>query len=383
MNRSNSVSKWDLRKWLVTLIAAASLVGIFLATQRGPLAGTGDDLWPLSWMAWPVAGWIVLVSRPGNRIGRLCLGIGATMGLAFGLQSVVLDVGPASAAWIELAYTVLGVLPFLLIVAVLNTFPSGTYAGRVEAIVGRALIVVGSWALLGFLISPEPLSDTGLGNPLATPAFSGLAVITNDSGFLLVVVLALAALTRLVIRGRRSTGVERLQFRWLTLGGAVFVLIGGAAQFLPDDSPARFVWLLGGCSIPTSVGVAVVKYRLYEIDRIISRSIGYVLVVGTSALVWVAAITLLTTVLPAGSSLAVAASTLSVATLFNPLRRRVQERVDRRFNRSRYDGQHELDRVSELMRHEINPESVIEHWVGTVAGTMQPTSIAVWVRGER
>jgi hypothetical protein len=382
MKTADSVSGGHLRRLLVTSIAAASLVGIVLATLRGPIASTGDGLWPLTWVAWPVAGWMVLVRRPGNRIGQLCLGIGATMGLALGLQSMVLDVGPAAAAWIELTYTVLGIVPWLLIVAVLNTFPSGSYAGRAETILGRALIAVGSWALLGFLISSEPLDDTGLNNPLATPQLSGLAVITNESGFLLVVFLGLGALACLFARGRRSSGVERQQFRWLLLGGAVFVVVSGAGQFLPENSSASLLWVLGGWSIPTSIGVAVIRYRLYEIDRIISRSIGYVLVVGSLALVWVVTVTLLTTVLPAESPVAVAASTLSVAALFNPIRRRVQDWVDRRFNRSRYDGQQVLDQLSASLRDEIDSESVKEQWVGAVVGTMEPASIAVWVKGE-
>jgi hypothetical protein len=370
------------RGWLITLTAAASMVGIVLGSLRGPLAGTSDSLWPVSWLAWPLAGWMVLIRRPGNRIGMLCQAIGVTWGLAFGLQSMVLDVGPTVAPWVELAYTVLGVVPWLLIVTVLNTFPSGGYAGRAETLLGRAVVVVGVWALLGFLISPEPLVDTGLDNPLGVPELSLLTRITDESGFALIVLLALGALARLVIRGRRSSGVERQQFRWLMLGGSLFLVVTSAAQFVPEDSPAELVWFLGALGIPVSIGVAVIRYRLYEIDRILSRTIGYVLVVGSLAVVWVAAVTLLTSVMPAESPLAIAGSTLAVAALFNPLRRRVQDWVDRRFNRSRYDAQRVLDHLSASMRDEIDPESVREQWLGAVVGTMQPASVAVWVKGR-
>jgi hypothetical protein len=372
-----------IRGWLVTLATAASVVGIVLGSIRGPLAGTSDSLWPVSWLAWPLAGWMVLIRRPGNRIGLLCLAIGATQGLAFALQSMVLDVAPPVAAWIELAYTVLGIAPWLLIVAVLNTFPTGDYAGRAETVLGRALIVVGAWALFGFLISPEPLVDTGLDNPLAVPQLSGLAVVTDESGFLMVVALGLGALGRLVARGRHSSGIERQQVRWLMLGGTFFVVIAGAAQFIPENSAAELVWFLGGFAIPISIGVAVIRYRLYEIDRIISRTIGYVLVAGSLAAVWGGSVTLLTSVLPAESPLAVAGSTLAVAALFNPLRRRVQGWVDRRFNRSRYDAQLVLDHLSASMRDEIDPESVRERWLGAVVRTMQPASVAIWVKGAK
>ena len=139
---------------MITFIAAASVVGIVMASLRGPLAGTGDGLWPLTWLPWPAAGWMVLLRRSGNRIGQLSLAIGATMGSAFALQSMILDFAPNVAAWIELVYTVLGIVPWLLIVAVLNTFPTGSYASRWEALVGRGLVALGLWAMIGFTIIP-------------------------------------------------------------------------------------------------------------------------------------------------------------------------------------------------------------------------------------
>jgi hypothetical protein len=382
MKRPDSVSGWDLRRLLVTSIAAASLAGIVLATLRGPIASTGDGLWPLSWLPWPVVGWMVLVRRPGNRIGQLCLGIGATMGLALGLQSMVLDVEPAVAAWIELTYTVLGIAPWLLIVAVLNTFPSGSYAGRAETILGRALIAVGSWALLGFLISSEPLSDTGLNNPLATPQLSGVAVITNESGFLLVVFLSLGALARLFVRARRSSGVERQQFRWLLLGGAVFVVVIGAGQFLPENSSASLLWVLGGWSIPTSIGVAVLRYRLFDIDRIISRTVTYTLVVGVLVAVYTAAVGVLAQVLPIESDLAVAAATVTAAALFNPLRRRIQRWVDRRFNRTRYVAERELETFTDRLRDTTEIDTVQADLLAVVHRTLQPSTMGVWIKGR-
>ena len=369
------------RKAIITLTAAASLVAIVLATVRGPLAGTGDGLWPLSWLAWPVAGWMVLLRRPANRIGQLSLAIGATMGLAFGLQSMVLDVGPTAAAWIELTYTVLGIAPWLLIVAVLNTFPTGRYAGPWETFLGRALIAVALWALLGFTISPEPLVDTGLDNPLALPELSGLAVITNESGFFLVVILGLGALARMFIRAKRSSGVERQQFRWLLLGGAVFVAVSAAGQFIPESSSVELIWLLGGWAIPISIGVAVIRYRLYEIDRIISRTVVYAVVVALLAGVFFGVVALVSSFLPTESSdLAIAGSTLAVAALFNPVRSRVQKVVDRRFNRSHYDAERVMENFAGSLQERVDSRSVVDGWVGVVAETMQPSLVGVWVR---
>jgi hypothetical protein len=237
--------------------------------------------------------------------------------------------------------------------------------------------------MIGFAISTATLTDTGLENPLAQPSLSALAVIANDSGFFLVIALGLAAIIGLFIRFARSIGVERQQFRWLIFGGSVFVLIAGAGQFLPEGSEAELIWLLGGSAIPISIGVAVARYRLYEIDRIISRTVGYVLVVGLLAAVLLGALSLLTLVLPAESPLAVAGSTLAAAALFNPVRKRVHDSVDRRFNRSRYDAQRVLDHLTASMRDEIDPESVRERWLAAVVGTMQPASVAVWIKVGR
>ena len=368
------------RRIIPTVVALASIAGIVAGMLRGPLAATGDGLWPLTWVSWPVVGWVINIRKPGNRIGTVCLTIGAVQGLALAIQSMVLDVSSTAAAWMELTYTVLGVVPWLAILWLLVTFPTGGYAGRMERFLGRAVIALTAWAMIGFAISPATLTDTGLENPFAQPSLSALAVIASDSGFLLVIALGLAAIVGLFIRFARSIGVERQQFRWLMLGGSAFVLIAGAGQFLPEGSEAELIWLLGGSAIPISIGVAVARYRLYEIDRIISRTVSYVLVIALLAAVLMGALSLLTLVLPAESPLAVAGSTLAAAALFNPVRKRVHEAVDRRFNRSRYDAQRVLEELSASMQGQIDPETVRREWVGAVVGTMQPASVAVWVR---
>jgi hypothetical protein len=370
----------ELRRVVPTVVALASIAGIVAAMLRGPLVAAGDGLWPLSWVSWPVVGWVINIRRPGNRIGTVCLTIGAVQGLAFAIQSMVLEVSSAAAAWMEMAYTVLGVLPWLAILWLLVTFPTGGYAGRLERFLGRAVIALTIWAMIGFVISPAPLADTGLENPLAQPSLSTLAVIANDSGFFLVIALGVAAIIGLLIRFSRSTGVERQQFRWLLFGASAFVLIAAAGQVLPEGSAGELIWLLGGGAIPISIGVAVARYRLYEIDRIISRTVSYVLVIGLLAGVLLGALSLLTQVLPAESPVAVAGSTLAAAALFNPVRKRVHEAVDRRFNRTRYDAQRVLEELSVSMRGQIDPETVRREWVGAVVGTMQPASVAVWVR---
>ncbi len=134
--------------------------------------------------------------------------------------------------------------------------------------------------------------------------------------------------------------------------------------------------------LPVSIGVAVLRYRLYDIDRIVSRTVSYTVVVLLLAAVYVGAVTWLTTLLPDQSELVVAATTLVVATLFNPIRRRVQGWVDRRFNRSRYNTQRVMDGFAGSLRDQVDAAEVVDGWVGVVTETMQPASVAVWTREQ-
>jgi hypothetical protein len=126
--------------------------------------------------------------------------------------------------------------------------------------------------------------------------------------------------------------------------------------------------------------VAVVRYRLYEIDRLISRTLSYLIVVGVLAAVFAGIVTLTSSLLQTQSDLAIAASTLAVAALFNPLRRRVQAVVDRRFNRSSYDAERVIGAISDSLPDEVDPDRVISGWRSVVIETMKPATSGVWVR---
>ena len=140
---------------------------------------------------------------------------------------------------------------------------------------------------------------------------------------------------------------------------------------------ALAVW---GNGTAAAIGIAITRHGLYEIDRLVSRTVTYAVVVGLLTAVFFGMITLLTLVLPAESDLATAASTLAVAALFNPVRRRMQAVVDHRFNRSRYDAQRVIDRFAGSLRDQVDSDQVMDGWVGVVTETMQPTSVSVWVR---
>jgi hypothetical protein len=135
-------------------------------------------------------------------------------------------------------------------------------------------------------------------------------------------------------------------------------------------------------AIPIAATLAILRYRLYDIDRIISRTVTYAIVIALLALVYALGVTALTSLLDTDSPLTVAGSTLAAAALFNPLRRRVQRGVDHRFNRTRYDAERVMATFTGSLRDEVDPDRVVQGWVSVVDDTMHPASAGVWVRGD-
>jgi hypothetical protein len=229
-----------------------------------------------------------------------------------------------------------------------------------------------------------PDGPTGYGgylpNPVAAPGPLGeLASLVAHSPLLLV--FGGVALTALAVRVRRSRGVERQQLKWFLLA-AGFLLV---AVIVGVVTELAFVWyfvILGLAALPIAAAVAVLRYRLYEIDRIISRTLAYTVVTATLALVFVAIVLGLQAALErfvGGNTIAVAASTLVVAALFQPLRRRVQRVVDRRFDRARYDGERTLAAFAVRLRDQVELETIETELHSVVRQTMAPSSSALWI----
>jgi hypothetical protein len=136
-------------------------------------------------------------------------------------------------------------------------------------------------------------------------------------------------------------------------------------------------------AIPIAIGIAVLRYGLYGIDRLISRTLSYAAITGTLLAVYLLLVTTVSRIAPSSSSLAVAASTLTVAALFQPLRRRVQTVVDRRFNRARYDADRTVEAFSRILREEVNLDAVSSDLIETVHTTLQPATVGLWLRESR
>jgi hypothetical protein len=372
-----------VRKMWLTLALVVATGGI-LAGAIGPALAEGDKLWPIAWILWAPVGYLILLKRPGNGVGAAALVTGLMWGAGFVMLTLsAIVASETAAAWLELGDSTLGGLPWLVMVWLLLVFPSGDYEGKAERVTGWFVIGFAALASAAFALDPAPMEDSGLPSPLSVPELGDVtSVITSDGGFLMVAVFILAAVVMVVFRWRRSAGVERLQYRWLFMGAFSFFLIiaAGSLGLIPEDGFAEWLWLLAGGAIPTAIGIAVLRYRLFDIDRLISRTVTYLVVVGVLAAVFFGVVATTSSLLQTDSDLAVAASTLAAAALFNPVRKRVQAWVDRRFNRSRYNAQLVVDEFAGSLRDRVDSEEVVDGWVGVVAKTMQPAAAGVWVR---
>jgi hypothetical protein len=212
--------------------------------------------------------------------------------------------------------------------------------------------------VLGSVVQPDPLAPDYYGNPLAVPALARVLVVPAVAGVVAVMVSLLVGALSLVVRFRRAQGVERLQLRWLAYAAALaagLLLVALFAGFLLAKDEVVFVSLaLGVALLPLATGAAILQYRLFDLDRIISRTLAYGLLTVLLGLGYAAVVLGLGRLLGRDSSLAVAAATLAVAALFQPLRRRVQAAVDRRFNRRRYDAARIIEAFAARLRDQVD-----------------------------
>jgi hypothetical protein len=185
-----------------------------------------------------------------------------------------------------------------------------------------------------------------------------------------------------VPRYRRSSGEQRLQLKWLLSGASIFVCSGIVSVAAPNGVVA-FIAFIGLFAFPICIGVGILKYRLYEIDRLISRTLSYLILTGLLVGVFVGIVVFVTDVLPFSSPVAVAASTLAAAALFNPLRLRVQRLVDRRFNRARYDAEAIIAAFTLRLRDAVDLDTVRSELLDSVNTAVQPTHLSAWLRPPR
>ena len=332
-------------------------------------------------LAVPVAGFVVASRRPENRIGWLFLV--ASLGLGVGgfshqyaLHALVAAPGswPAGRAVAWLSNWV-WVVPVFMLAFLLLLFPTGQVRSRrwrpVAWFVGGALTL----AILSLMIAASRMrADPFTTSSPLTGSGAWLFWMTG----LVVTAALLLSVVALVVRFAKSSGEERLQLKWCATAALVLVVLFVTSIWVNSAAvnvlqSLAFLWLW------TAIAVAVLKYRLYDIDNIISRTLAYAIVTGLLIGMYVGLVLLATQVFRFRTPVAVAASTLAAAALFNPLRRRVQRAVDRRFNRARYDADQTVTAFAARLKDAVDLDSVRDDLAGVVQRALEPAHVAIWV----
>jgi hypothetical protein len=349
--------------------------------------------------AFATVGLVVAIRQPRNAIGWLCLGFGLLGGLN-GFASEYAEYalvnrrgslqGGLAMGWLSLWLSYAWALTFTFLPLL---FPTGRLPTRrwrpVAWVIAVALVAICVVAA----ITPGPIGDRpGLpGNPLGVEgAAVALQRIEQVLALCLVALTVLCAIS-VVVRFRRSRGVERQQLKWFAYAIALFALLFVVfslttliwGNWLPQGA-SDVLFGIGYGLIPVGVGIAILRYRLYDIDRVINRTLVYGLLTAVLGLGYAGVVL----VLGQGfggvggnpPSWAVAGATLAVAALFQPLRRRIQHAVDRRFNRRRYDTARTIEAFSARLRDQVDLDTLTDELLVVVDQTMQPTQASVWLR---
>ena len=391
----------------VTLVFLA-IAGYF-SIRNGSVARPNSSSSPilnavvLTLLAFAVMGALIVSRQPENAIGWIFSGTAlfTSFGaLADGYAQRALLAAPGSLpggltmAW--LAYMLEGPLLFSVVIFVLLLFPDGRpLSVRWRWVVGLAVFVtVVGMVVMAF--KPGPLNNSAFDqftNPFGAPLLAVWGDQLNNLFSLLTLGLIPMSMVSLVLRFRRSVGAEREQMKWLASASvliALALLAGPVIWFTPalSNTPLwPILFVIAVTLIPVSVGIAILRYRLYDIDVIIRKTVVYAVLSLMLALVYFGSVVLLQELLGRltgveKSPLAVVISTLAIAALFTPLRRRIQDWIDRRFFRKKYDAQQVLAQFALTARDETDIDALTAELVRVVQETMEPEHVSVWLKRQ-
>ena len=384
--------------WLATFVGAISLVvlgfvGPFDVSEAGfrvVFVGLAFDV-----LVFASVGAVLSVRRPSNAVGVIltvsALLVSVTfLAFIFGALLTATRGRDDVLAGVMSLIGSLGIDPTLIVTGALLAlvFPDGRLPGprwRSGVLAIGALVIVGS-ALV--LVRPGPIGESLANNPFGIGGIPWLESSTGESLDTIALISALLlALAAVVVRYRRSCGAEREQLKWFV--AAILLVVVFLSLSLADGAtqPTAFDMLavLSLSLPPIAVGIAILRYRLYEIDRIISRTIAWALVTAVLVACFAGLVVGLSALLQSfagGSTFAVAGSTLVVFALFQPLRARIQRTVDRRFDRARFDADRTTTAFAARLRDDVDLASVQGDLLSVVARSVQPTSAGIWMRSN-
>jgi hypothetical protein len=396
------------RRWsgvVAWAVWALTMLGLAVAAWLDHLqrqAGSPETAWLLQPASIPLLvaavsaatiGALVGSRRPAHPVGWLLLGLGLLVvvnGVASGYVTYGLVARPGAlpaasylagiANGIEVLW--LACVGFILLLTPTGSLPSPRWRwwARVAAAAPVLLVLLAA-------VDPQPLvpEHPEVENPLAVPVPTGLLLAVAAVAAVIVLATLVAAAGSLVVRFRRARGTERQQLRWLAVGAALAamaLLVAVAAGAMGRDGVVLAA--LGTCValLPLATGAAILRYRLYDLDRILSRTLAYGLLTVLLGGGYASVVLGLGQLLGRDSNLVVATATLAVAAVFQPTRRRIQALVDRRFNRRRYDAAQTIQAFSARLRQQVDLDSLTGELLSLVEQTMQPTQVSLWLRPQ-
>jgi hypothetical protein len=382
---------WSI--WAVSVAATGTTLGYAtlhslpasLANQGG---GRSNEAVMVAFIvAFATVGALLAWKRPGNPIGWLLSATGLAYAAgAFGLLLAYFPRTLTVSNWLSWIWFLgLGLCVFVVLL-----FPTGNLPSRRwRPVAWAAGTGLAGW-VLGNAFAPTIISaGPSMPNPVGLSGPAGeIFKIMAAGGALLIAATCLAAVLSLAFRYRRAPAAERAQLKWLVYAGALIVvaaLAGVLAERIagPGSNAAnnfQNAALSGAVGlVPVAIGIAILRYRLYDIDRVISRTLAYAIVTGLLAGIYAGLVLLATQVLRFSSPVAIAAATLAAAALFSPMRRRVQRMVDRRFNRARYDAETTVAGFAARLKDAVDLDAVQADLTSAVQQTLEPAHVSVWI----
>ena len=381
-------------------LVLALIAGLAPLARLSHQSSTGSGGGASAWAFFPfgVVGFVVAWRRPHNPLGWILVGLAVAGALSddgslYAIADYRLHHGTLPLGWVAMLAQP-GWAPVIVLIGVaVLLFPDGRPASPLLRWVlwlylAPALVWMATAYVLtaGAIIGHDIRVDAG-GNLLALdngPSSPGWWNVLQDLVFVAIVLGWLLSVAGQAASYRRSSGERRQQLKWL-LGGLTVSLAGLAAAIALSHAAgfwhvlAYLAALAGVFAVPVSMGVAILKYRLYDLDRVISRTLGYAIITGLLAGIYAGLVLLATQVFRIHSTVAVAAATLAAAALFNPLRRQVQLRVDRRFNRARYDAGQTVAAFAARLKDTMDLDSVGADLAAVVNQALEPAHVSVWI----
>jgi hypothetical protein len=358
--------------WLLQPASIPLLVAAVSAATVGALVGSRRPAHPVGWL---LLGLGLLVVVNGVASGYVTYGLVARPGALPAASSLAGIANGIEVLW-------LACVGFILLLTPTGSLPSPRWRwwARVAAAAPVLLVLLAA-------VDPQPLAPEHpeVENPLAVPVPTGLLLAVAAVAAVIVLATLVAAAGSLVVRFRRARGTERQQLRWLAVGAALAamaLLVAVAAGAMGRDGVVLAA--LGTCValLPLATGAAILRYRLYDLDRILSRTLAYGLLTVLLGGGYASVVLGLGQLLGRDSNLVVATATLAVAAVFQPTRRRIQALVDRRFNRRRYDAAQTIQAFSARLRQQVDLDSLTGELLSLVEQTMQPTQVSLWLRPQ-